>query len=386
MSMVKIGDVANIISGFAFKSKLFNEEGRGIPLIRIRDIGTDNPLTFYDGDFTNDYIVKKGDFLISMDGEFKIEEWKGPNSLLNQRVCKIAADDQKLDSKYLYYFLPKELKKIEDTTPFVTVKHLSIKEIKDIDILLPPLKEQIKTAAVLDKVKSLIEKRKEAIVKLDELAQAVFLDLFKDFIANEHFYLDLSEVSNFIDYRGKTPERSVKGVRLITARNVGQGFFRNGIKDYITEELYDNIMTRGFPREKDILFVTEGHTLGFLTRIPKGFKKFAVGQRLISIRCNDKVTPEFLEKFMLLKKFQADLFRNTTGSSAKGIRSAKLKKIKVPVPPIDLQLSFTKFIEKIDLQKIYQEKEIVELEILFQSLLQRAFKGELTINDELLFK
>ena len=125
----RLGSIIEILSGFAFDSKLFNDN-KGLPLIRIRDIKRSYSETFYSGDFHEKYVVKRGDVLIGMDGEFNIAEWNGINALLNQRVCKIASYDTNIiDKRYLLYFLPMKLREIEDKTSFVTVKHLSVNDI-----------------------------------------------------------------------------------------------------------------------------------------------------------------------------------------------------------------------------------------------------------------
>ena len=99
---------------------------------------------------------------------------------LNQRVCRIKSCGGELDDGYLSHFLPGALKRIEDATPFVTVKHLSVKDIRDIEIPLPPLAEQQRIAAILDQAEALRAKRRHALTQLDTLTQSLFLDLFGD--------------------------------------------------------------------------------------------------------------------------------------------------------------------------------------------------------------
>ena len=148
----KLGDVLKIQNGYAFDSKKFNNEN-GTPLIRIRDIkkgiGTE---TKYLGDYDRKYIVKKGDLLIGMDGEFGCYEWKGEDSLLNQRVCRLQEFENIVVPKFLLYGINSYLKAIEDVTGFITVKHLSSKQIANIDFPLPSLATQQKIVAKLDAI------------------------------------------------------------------------------------------------------------------------------------------------------------------------------------------------------------------------------------------
>lgn len=75
--MVPLGEVSDILSGFAFKSSLFNDEGNGMPLVRIRDVVPGKTSTFYSGAFEERFVVQDGDLLIGMDGDFNRECWSG---------------------------------------------------------------------------------------------------------------------------------------------------------------------------------------------------------------------------------------------------------------------------------------------------------------------
>ena len=113
--LVKLGSLCDIQNGFAFDSKLFNNDGNGLPLIRIRDIKRCYSETFTTEKCDNAYIVKDGDYLIGMDGEFNIGQWKSENALLNQRVCKLLPSS-KILPRFIYYYIPKALKDIEEKT------------------------------------------------------------------------------------------------------------------------------------------------------------------------------------------------------------------------------------------------------------------------------
>ncbi|MCP8308421.1 MAG: restriction endonuclease subunit S, partial [archaeon] len=120
--VIKAANIIDVLKGFAFSSEFFNESKKGIPLIRIRDLGKDKTESYYSGPYDPAYIVRKRDILISMDGEFNANMWNGPEGLLNQRVCKVWSRDlAKLDNLFLYYGLQKPLKIIEDQTSQTTV-------------------------------------------------------------------------------------------------------------------------------------------------------------------------------------------------------------------------------------------------------------------------
>lgn len=140
-SRVPLGAIANVLNGFAFSSELFGQE-KGTPLIRIRDILSNETDCLYNGEFDSTYLVNNGDLLIGMDGDFNCSLWKGPLGLLNQRVCKVEVKKRFFDLKFLFYLLPGYLSEINRATSSVTVKHLSSKSVEEIPLPLPPFLEQ----------------------------------------------------------------------------------------------------------------------------------------------------------------------------------------------------------------------------------------------------
>ena len=146
--LVQLGELIDILSGFAFRSECFDNDD-GFPLIRIRDVVPGNTKTRFRGEYDPAFVVVAGDILIGMDGEFNIARWRGEPALLNQRVCRIRSANERLDEDYLFRFLPGALKKIERVKSFVTVKHLSVKDMRSIYIPLPPVSEQRRIAAIL---------------------------------------------------------------------------------------------------------------------------------------------------------------------------------------------------------------------------------------------
>ena len=162
---VRLGDVGQVLNGYAFKAELFTREG-GMPLIRIRDVGSSASETFYSGGFDERYVVSAGDLLVGMDGDFNCARWRGPRSLLNQRVCKITVDKALYLPRFLDYVLPGYLKAINDATSSITVKHLSSRTIQDVPLPLPPLDEQREIVAELEKQFSRLD---EAVANLQRV-------------------------------------------------------------------------------------------------------------------------------------------------------------------------------------------------------------------------
>ena len=147
---VRLGEIGHVLNGCAFKSELFSRQG-GMPLIRIRDVGGDTTDTNYLGDYDERYVVRPGDLLIGMDGDFNCARWRGPPALLNQRVCKVAVDPAAYAPRLLDYVLPGYLRAINHATSSITVKHLSSRTVAEIPLPRPPFDEQHRIVAEIEK-------------------------------------------------------------------------------------------------------------------------------------------------------------------------------------------------------------------------------------------
>jgi type I restriction enzyme S subunit len=125
-------------------------------------------------------------------------------------------------------------------------------------------------------------------------------------------------------------------VRLITAKNVKKGFINFSPEEFLSEPDYHSWMTRGFPKEGDILFTTEA-PMGNAA-VVRLSERFALAQRVICFRPYGAANPDFLALQLLAQPFQSILDKTATGLTAKGIKAAKLRRLPVAVPPLAEQL------------------------------------------------
>jgi type I restriction enzyme S subunit len=370
--LVKLADHIEILSGFAFKSQLFSDYG-DIPIIRIRDVKKGFSETYYLGKYKNQYIVNNGDLLIGMDGEFNLGIWKGGEALLNQRVCKVNVLNT-INFNYLKFLLPIELKKIEEKTPFVTVKHLSVKNIQNVKIPLPPLEEQKRIAQILDKADEIRQKRKQAIQLTEQLLKSTFLDMFGDPVINPKGW-EVKKLGDLITIKGGgTPDRknskywngnifwaSVKDVNSLELKTT---------QEFITEDGVNNSSTNIIPPET-VLIVTR-MAVG---RICLTKNYIAINQDLKALFCNNNLLPKYLLFFLMMS--QNSLLKYASGATVKGITVDVLNNLDIPLPSLDWQKKFIDIESKISFILDNNKKSLQESENLFNSLLQKAFKGEL---------
>ncbi len=161
---VPLGKIAKILNGAPFASSEFVKTG-GTPLIRIRDILRGASETGYTGDYDPAYLVNRDEILVGMDGDFHCAAWQSEPSLLNQRVCKITPDPEKLLPKYLLHILPGYLDAINANTPSITVKHLSSRTLGDVPLPLPPLPTQHRIVAEIEEKLSRLDAAQSALLR-----------------------------------------------------------------------------------------------------------------------------------------------------------------------------------------------------------------------------
>lgn len=173
--LARLKDHASLVNGFPFDAVGFNDSS-GTPVIRIRDLLAGKTETFFNGTVPQETMVKNGDLIVGMDGDFNAVTWKGGVAALNQRLCLLRARPS-LDQRFLSYFVPISLKAINDVTFFTTVKHLSSVDLMNERLPLPSVQVQRAVADYLDaetaRIDALIEKKQRLVELLDERRSAV---------------------------------------------------------------------------------------------------------------------------------------------------------------------------------------------------------------------
>jgi type I restriction enzyme S subunit len=143
-------------------------------------------------------------------------------------------------------------------------------------------------------------------------------------------------VSDFIDYRGKSPPKSDSGVPLLTARHIKAGFLDLTEPEFIGEEDYGSWMSRGHPKPGDILFTTEA-PLGNVAEYPST-GRYALAQRVLALRgMKDVLYNGFLKQFLLSGLGRSQVELRSSGSTAIGIKQSELRRVAIPLPPVQEQ-------------------------------------------------
>lgn len=372
-------EVCTIQYGFPFDSAKFSDSN-GMPLIRIRDVVRGYSETYTTEEYKSEYIVHENDLLIGMDGEFNIAKWGKTPALLNQRVCRLAPKDS-IDKDYLFYFMPIALKRIEEKTPFVTVKHLSAKELNKIEIPVLSLEEQRKIAETLSKVDKLIAFRDQQLAKLDELVKARFVEMFGNPIENTMNWPKklLRDITTKIG-SGATPKGGREsypnaGVSLIRSMNVYDGQFLYKDLAHLTDEQATQL--NGVTVEaEDVLVNITGASVARSCVVPKDVLPARVNQHVAIVRCNrELLNPIFTNKMFINNEFKKALLSigESGGATRQAITKKQLEELSVVVPPLSIQNEFFTFSERVDQQKQTVQQSLDKLELMKKALMQEYF-------------
>ena len=403
---IYLNEVATVQNGFAFSSSNFAKTD-GLPLIRIRDIDKESTVDRYKGKYSEDFIVKKGDILIGMDGDFKAAQWKGENALLNQRVCRIIPNSKNYDSKFLFICLQPYLNAINAETSSVTVKHLSSKTIEEIPLPFPPLPEQHAIVSKIEELLSDLENGKQQLHIAQQQLKVYRQSLLKWAFEGRFSYAQ--RPSNSIK-DGELP-KGWKWVKIIDivennknslkagpfGSSLKKEFYvQKGYKIYGQEQVISDDAFLGdyFINEKkyqelksckikplDILISLVG-TVGKVLILPENCKEGIINPRLIKISLNKGIyLPKFFKHY-----FESSSVKNFYGSKAQGttmdvLNLGIIKTIPFPLPSLSEQQHIVDELEsKLTVCDKIEEtisQSLQQAETLRQSILKKAFEGKL---------
>ena len=314
-------------------------------LVRIRDVKRGYSETYYSGDYPEEYLITSGDLLIGMDGEFNIARWKSDRALLNQRVCKLTAK-KGTNEEYLRFVMSKVLKEIEQKTAFVTVKHLSAKELNKLYLNVPELSEQNKIAEMLSRLEKIIDMRRREIEKLDDLIKSRFVEMF----GNETEF-------------DKWPYCTVGDVADVCVGVV--------IKP---TQYYAQKNQKSVVHKNDVLVVRSGApgTACVATEKYDGYNAVDI---IIAHPDNSKVNSTFLAAFTNMPHGVNQIRERTGGAAQQHFNVGGYKAMRLIMPSIELQNQFAAFIAQVDKSKLTIQKSLDELETLNKALMQKYFGG-----------
>jgi type I restriction enzyme, S subunit len=374
-------------------------QNSGIKLINIRNLvkgnlvldNTENYLSVDEVEQKySHFLLEEGDYVMASSGVTwgKIAEVMKEHLplCLNTSIIKLKPKNEHITKKYLWYFISSHefRSQIDRLITGSAQPNFGPSHLMKIKIPLPSTKTQERISTILDAADTLRKKTQQIIDSYDELAQSVFLDMFGDPVKNE------------------------KGWKLDSLRN--HGLFKNGL-NFSMNESGNSVHCLGVGDFKDLSKLTDVGSLSKinLCKIPTKdyflknndlvfvrsngnkalvgrcllvevnnenivFSGFCIRYRLIS----DSIKAIFLLKLFKNANFKNAMLQNGRGANIQNINQQLLSDIKIPIPPAKIQSQFAERIQLIDKQKELAQLSLKESDDLFNALLQKAFKRELS--------
>ena len=395
-----LGDVAQVINGYAFKSDRFSRSG-GMPLIRIRDMFSEHTEVAFIGEYDDRYIVRRGDLLVGMDGDFRCARWQGSEALLNQRVCKVVPDAKQLSVDFLAHVLPGYLQAIQDVTSSTTVTHLSSRDLAQLPIPVPPLPEQEAVARLCghaaDKQASATAHLTAAQHALGRFRRAVLTSAYSGHLTIEENESDATsspwthqslvacaELIRGVSYKREearaTPARGF--VPILRANNIGS----SGLTfDDLVHVPAERVAAQQRVRSKDIVLAMSSGSRDMVGKaaLVRDDWSGGFGAFCAVLRANTgQLLPEFLAMFLLTGDYRRQIDQLATGIGINNLSRTTLSQVIVPIPPLAAQhqivAKLTRLLGTADVVESRVSEASRHVGRLSQGVLAKTFRGELS--------
>jgi len=377
---MKFEKFKNIIDIQKGKKPSFIEtpDENSVRILQIDDLRNDNTPKF-----TNDksgVLAKEDDVLIAWDGANAGTIGYGKSGYIGSTIALLRKKKPDLYSTtFIGKFLQSQHQYLRGKTTGATIPHISRKALEDLEIPIISIPDQLHIANLLTKAENLISQRKESIRLLDEFLKSTFLEMFGDAVKNEKKW-NKSELKNYAKVRigpfGSLLHREdyvQYGVPLVNPSHIGEG------KIFIDPELTISTtkmkeLSAYVMNEGDVVLGRRGE-IGRCAVVTKNENGYLCGTGSIYIRPTAELNPIFLYNIISSASIRKVLENSAKGITMKNLNSGIIENLRIPVPPIEVQTQFSQIVEKTEALKAQYQQSLQELENLYGSLSQRAFRG-----------
>jgi type I restriction enzyme S subunit len=291
--------------------------------------------------------------------------------------------DEKCCFRYLLHFLcsPQYFWQIEKFIVGSTRSRISRTNLQSISLPLPPFPIQQRIADILDRTSVLIKIRKEQIVKLDLLIKSQFIEMFGDPVRNPLGWNE-STLAQHLQvvggYAFKSGEFLNEGIPVLRIGNINTGFFKENNLVYWQN---DKRLERYLIYPNDVVISLTG-TVGKddyanICILGDDYGKYYLNQRNAKLDLSDTLCKYYLTNILRVPEVKAKLTGISRGIRQANISNSDILNLRLPIPPIDLQNRFADFVQQVDRSKSDMKQGLQKLELLYNSLMQKCFNGEL---------
>ena len=300
-------------------------------------------------------------------------------AIIPANLAKITPNKDLIDTRYLFRWLtsPDTKRYFQSNASKTAQPALSLGKIKALPILVPPLPEQRRIAAILDQADALRAKRREALAQLDSLTQSIFIEMFGDPVENSKGWPILPFGSQFESVRygtGSPPPYVENGIPFIRATNIKAG--RVNTKDLKNISADDaKKLSKCKVNYGNIIVVRSGVNTGDCAVIPAEYAGSCAAFDLI---VDIKYLNAIFFAFLINSEYGRRILEPLTRRAAQPhLNAEQLRSLPLMAPPEQLRREFSKRIDAVEAIRVTHIGALAELDTLFASLQHRAFQGEL---------
>ena len=296
---------------------------------------------------------------------------------INQDL-RVAYPNRNLDRRYLLWYIIANARLIESLGSGATVKGITLDKLRGLQIPLPPLAEQKRIAAILDKADAIRRKLQQSLRLSDDFLRSVFLDMFGSDKSPKCERVPLGTFLEFMTSggRGWSQYYAQRGARFIRSLDVQMNEI--GEKDVAYVAAPNNAEAkRTRVSENDVLLTITGSLIGRVARVPKEHAGAYISQHVAILRLGKGLNPEFLARFLSMDEGQRLVQKSQYGQTKPGLNFDQIRRFKVTLPSVELQKRFVEITNRMNARLMKGRALMCDSEALFSSLQQRAFRGEL---------
>lgn len=384
--MAKLGDVCVSITDGSHNPPVGVEQSPFIMLssknIEDNYISLSSPRYLSESDYASENKrtqISAGDLLVTIVGTIGRVAIVPPaleGICVQRSVAVLKTNPDIIDNRFLMYQLQNMRPHLEREAKGVAQKGIYLKQLSSLTVSTPPMEEQKRIAAVLDKVTDLIAQRHAQLDKLDLLVKSRFVEMFGDpatnpmgwkrtTIGQECYYIKDGPHKSLADVGTKT------GYPFISVRNIVNGTIDFSTAKYISEEDYNEAIKKCNPQKGDMLY-TKGGTTGIAKLVDVDIK-FANWVHVAVLKFDSSLDGVFFENMLNSDYCYKQSQELTKGIANKDLVLGSMAQIKMYKPPLSLQKQFAKFVKQIGKEKNFISHSLDQLQTLKKSLTQQYF-------------
>lgn len=319
--------------------------------------------------------------LVAGNGDLNVKYYNGKFDAYQRTYIIESLDKKKLFVPYLYVFLNKYVEKLREQAIGGVIKYIKLGNLTDAIIPLPPIEEQKKTAEILDKASNLISLRKKQIEKFDLLVKSRFVEMFGDPMTNPGNWktVELAQCLNSIE-NGKSfncdnYSRINENPAVLKLSAVTYGIYKSEENKNLPDK--NLFLDKAEVKNGDLLFTRKNtyDLVGMCAYVFYTPPRLMMPDLIFRLNTKDNCNKIYLWQLINLDLFRDNIKSLASGSSGSmpNISKQRLLKLRIPLPPLELQNKFADFVQQINKQKLNLQSSLDKIYINYKALMQQYF-------------